>query len=100
MFRCFGLSIAVALAMSAAPAFADEGKVSRERLERIMADWPADVRTDAERLIEIYGLPDRVTSTVLVWDVPDVAQQQAMVRDAGDMRASAEAGAHALPLTP
>ncbi len=86
------LSFAIALAMGAAPAFAADSAVSRQTLDQIMSTWPDEVRADAERLVAQFGLPDRVTSTVLVWDVPNLAQQQAMVRAAGASGNSAEAG--------
>lgn len=92
MFTRSLLALGLALGLGAAPALA-EGKVSRERLDHIMSAWPSEVRANAEKLIASYGMPDRVTSTILVWDVPSAAQQQAMVRAAGDYDRAAEAGA-------
>lgn len=86
------IPLALALALGAPGAFAADGKVSQTRLERLMAGWPDEIRENAELLVARYGLPDRVTATTLVWDVPDQAQQQAMVRTVGDRIHSAEAG--------
>lgn len=86
------------LVLGGAPAVAGESQVSRARLDAIMSAWPDEVRANAERLIDRYGLPDRVTATVLVWDVHSVAQQQAMVKAAGERRHSAEAGEAEAPL--
>ncbi len=86
-------TLALVLGLGASPAFSGDGKVSRERLDAIMSAWPDDVRENAEHLIAAYGMPDRVTSTILVWDVPSAAQQAAMVRAAGERVTTAEAGA-------
>ena len=98
MKRSFIISAGMALALSAMPLFTAQAKVSQERLEQIMSAWPDDIRSNAERLVAAYGLPDRVTSTVLVWDVPNTAQQQAMLRTAGERGQTAEAGAELISL--
>ncbi len=86
------VGLALALSIGSFSALAAEGKVSQTRLDSVMAAWPADVRANAEQLVSRFGLPDRVTATTLVWDVPDTAQQNAMVRAVGEARATAEAG--------
>ncbi len=92
--------LGLALALGASSAFAVEGKVSRERLDSIMSAWPDDVRANAEKLIAQYGMPDRVTATILVWDVDGAAQQQAMMKAISERPQSAEAGAAAVPYLP
>ena len=85
-------ALGLTLALCGGSALAADGKVSRDRLDSIMSAWPDDVRANAEKLIAEYGMPDRVTATILVWDVPGAAQQQAMMRAAGEMVHRAEAG--------
>lgn len=92
------LSLALALVTGGASVVAANEKVSREGLDHIMAAWPGEVRGQAERLVALYGLPDRVTATILVWDVAGTAQQQAMMRVAGERAHTAEAGAEASPV--
>lgn len=92
MFRTLFVSIGLSVALAAAPGSTADAKISKTRLDQIMSAWPAEVRDNAQRLVAAYGLPDRVTSTILVWDVPSEAQQQAMMRTAGNRAPTAEAG--------
>ncbi len=59
-------------------------QVSQDSLDRIMSAWCNDIRANAEKLVAAYGLLGSVTSTILVWDVPIAAQQQAMIRAVGE----------------
>lgn len=79
MLARLSLVAALLLAVGGARAAAGE-KVSPERLAMIMSAWPADVRANAEHLVSEFGMPDRVTSTILVWDVHSAAQQHAMMQ--------------------
>lgn len=87
------LMTAAALAtLCTAPGWAGETKADRASVERVMSQWPEAARVEAERMIVRYGLPDRVTDTILIWDAEDTAQQQAMVDLAGEPVTRAEAG--------
>ncbi|MFT3811053.1 MAG: hypothetical protein QM698_14145 [Micropepsaceae bacterium] len=79
-------------ACAVVPALASETKADRASIDRVMADWTPEARADAEKLMARYGLPDRVTETILIWDVQSAAQQQAMVDMTGGGRTTAEAG--------
>ena len=92
MLKRVGAIVALTAAMGLGPASADETKADRASVDHVMAQWAPEARADAERLIARYGLPDRVTDTILIWDVRSAAQQQAMLSMANGDRSSAEAG--------
>lgn len=85
-------TIALAATMVITPALAGEVKADHASVERVMSEWTPQARADAEKLIARYGMPDRVTDTILIWDVKSAAQQQAMVDMTRETPATAEAG--------
>lgn len=92
MLKTILASTALAAALAVAPVVAGEVSADRASVDRVMSEWTPQARADAEKLIALYGMPDRVTDTILVWDVESTTQQQAMVDMTRDASATAEAG--------
>ena len=61
-----GIAIAVAMAI-ATMATADQQRVTRSNVDRVIASWPAHPRDAARKLIGEYGLPNEATASTLTW---------------------------------
>ncbi len=92
MLKAILAATVLAITMAVTPALAADSKADRASVDHVMSEWTPEARADAEKLIARYGMPNRVTDTVLIWDVQSAAQQQAMVDMTRDAATTAEAG--------